>query len=71
MYTNLADTNGDGFNSGPADPYNVGGFASDFYWSSSEVDSFYASSQYFVDGYQSSTDYLKDLAFRVRAVRAF
>ncbi len=71
MYHNLADIDGDSSNSGPDDPNNVGGFASDFYWSSSEVDSFYASSQYFVDGYQSSTDYLKDLAFRVRAVRTF
>ena len=47
----------------------VGGFANDFYWSSSEHDSHYAWSQHF---YYSNQDYYyKDLTLPVRAVRAF
>ena len=37
MWENLADSDGDGHNSGPSDPNNLGGFASDFYWSSTEI----------------------------------
>ena len=46
----------------------VGGFAGDYYWSSTEDDGF-AWYQYFADGGQSN--YNKTLTSRVRAVRAF
>ncbi|MDD2722984.1 MAG: DUF1566 domain-containing protein [Methylovulum sp.] len=48
---------------------NVGGFASDTYWSSSEFGSSTAWNQNFGSGVQHS--YLKSSAFYVRAVRAF
>ena len=48
----------------------VGGFATDYYWSSSEDCSGYAWIQYFGNGYQND-DYYKDYTFYVRAVRAF
>jgi hypothetical protein len=47
----------------------VGGFASDFYWSSSQYDSYYAWLQYFGPGTQYYD--VKYLTYRVRAVRAF
>ncbi|MDA3938237.1 MAG: DUF1566 domain-containing protein [Spirochaetia bacterium] len=47
----------------------IGGFADDYYWSSSEYDSSSAWFQYFYDGYQAN--YGKGNAYRVRAVRAF
>ena len=47
----------------------VGGFASDFYWSSSELDFIYAWLQFFSGGYQDF--HFKDNTYRVRAVRAF
>ena len=47
----------------------VGGFASDFYWSSSEVNSGFAWGQVFDGGNQ--IDSSKELGLRVRAVRAF
>jgi hypothetical protein len=47
----------------------VGGFAEDDYWSSSEVNAYYAWSQHFSNGLQYN--YPKDGTFRVRAVRAF
>jgi hypothetical protein len=47
----------------------VGGFASMYYWSSSELSSDAAWAQYFDDGAQFSDDKFKSL--RVRAVRAF
>ena len=46
----------------------VGGFATNYYWSSSEGGSYDAWYQYFGDGYQG---YGKDLTLPVRAVRAF
>ena len=49
---------------------NVGGFANNFYWSSSEFDYNYACGQYFFTGEQFS-DGIKNFAFYVRAVRAF
>lgn len=48
---------------------NVGGFASNYYWSSSENINEGAWAQYFVDGYQDY--YFKHVTFSVRAVRAF
>lgn len=47
----------------------VGGFADDYYWSSSEFDSTYAWGQSFYNGYQSYVN--KSLMLPVRAVRAF
>lgn len=47
----------------------VGGFAADFYWSSSEYDANLARSQFFFNGDQ--TAYPKNNIMRVRAVRAF
>jgi hypothetical protein len=48
----------------------VGGFASAYYWSSTENNSNYAWIQYFDDGYQSIGG-SKDFTFYVRAIRAF
>jgi hypothetical protein len=69
MYENLADPDDNGSNSGPMDQYNVGGFASNFYWSSSQSSSYFAWFQYFDDGSQG--DLNKNYTYRVRAVRAF
>jgi len=48
----------------------VGGFASDYYWSSTEVSNTSASMQDFSNGQQESSD-KNDGSFKVRAVRAF
>jgi hypothetical protein len=48
----------------------VGGFASAYYWSSTENNSNYAWIQYFDDGYQSIGG-SKDFTYYVRAIRAF
>ena len=69
MWENLADSDGDDINSGPDDPDNLGGFANEYYWISSEYDSSKAWIQYFGNGYQSILD--KKDTLRVRAVRAF
>jgi hypothetical protein len=69
LWTNLADSDGDDSNSGPADPNNPGGFASGSYWSSSQGNSTFARSQYFDDGDQFVN--FKYHSFSVRAVRAF
>ena len=47
----------------------VGGFASNYYWSSTEADFANACTQNFFVGFQ--WDYLKDSRFYVRAIRAF
>ena len=47
----------------------VGGFASSYYWSSTENNYTYAWDQYFSNGYQYA--YYKNDAYYVRAVRAF
>jgi len=47
----------------------LGGFAKLLYWSSTEFDSDYAKTKYFLNGSQSH--YSKSLSIRVRAVRAF
>jgi hypothetical protein len=70
MWKNLADSDGDGVNTGLSDPSNLGGFATDYYWSSSEYNSDSAWGQYFVNG----TQFLNGKNYptlRVRAVRAF
>lgn len=48
---------------------NIGNFANNYYWSSTEYVSVYAWKQNFFDGSRAST--LKDFTFFVRAVRAF
>ena len=48
----------------------VGGFASAYYWSSTDYSFSYAWSQYFIDGTQAS-NYGKGTNYYVRAVRAF
>ena len=62
IWDNLVD-DGTGHNNG------VGGFATDYYWSSSEVSANLAWVQNFNSGYQSYYD--KNNTARVRAVRAF
>ena len=47
----------------------IGGFANDYYWSSSEYSSNNAWYQYFYNGYQDDND--KTVTFRVRSVRTF
>lgn len=69
MWRNLADSDGDGENTGPDDSNNLGGFDPLYYWSSTEYDLYNAWGQLFHDGYQ---DYdAKNDTFGVRAVRAF
>ena len=70
MWNNLADPDGDNDNSGPSDPNNIGGFAADFYWSSTEVDLSDAWSQDFSIGDQNFIGD-KSVNVHVRAVRAF
>lgn len=70
MWTNLADFDGDGENTGPEDdPGNLGGFAAFWYWSSSNTDIYYVWLHRFTDGRQYTGDKLSTL--RVRAVRSF
>ena len=69
MWLNLADSDGDGYNAGPTDPNNIGGFANNYYWSSSQYDSVSAWKQYFYYGNQFN-DY-KNNNYYIRAVRAF
>ena len=47
----------------------IGGFVSDNYWSSSQIDATYAWVQNFDNAYQD--DYSKNNTERVRAIRAF
>jgi hypothetical protein len=70
MYHELADTDNDSTNSGVGYAGDPGGFASYYYWSSSQDGSFNAWLQDFGIGLQSR-DGGKPDAFRVRAVRAF
>jgi hypothetical protein len=63
MYENIGQGNALGLG-------NIGNFANNYYWSSTEIDNFDAWDQYFSNGSQSSNN--KNYAFsRVRAVRAF
>jgi len=70
LWENLADSDGDNSNTGPTDPNNLGGFATNYYWSSTEIGSANAWGQGFNDGYQANYVY-KDNTYYVRAVRAF
>jgi len=49
----------------------LGGFAGNYYWSSTEIDSNYAWSQNFTNGFQYSFNFVKYDGNDVRAVRAF
>jgi hypothetical protein len=70
MYHELADTDNNYTNSGVGDAGNPGGFASSYYWSSSQYSgSGLAWNQYFDGGSQFGN--VKYGTFRVRAVRAF
>jgi hypothetical protein len=69
MWSNLADPDGNGQNTGPADPNNIGNFATGIYWSSTEFNFFNAWIQFFNSGVQN--DSFKNLTYNVRAVRAF
>ena len=69
MWTNLADSNGDGQNTGPSDPNNLGDFANSYYWSSTETDNDAAWTQNFTNGNQNGGN--KNYLIIVRAVRAF
>lgn len=70
LWDNLADSDGDGNNTGPTDPNNLGGFAVNHYWSSTEGNNFYfAWEQYFSNGGQLPDG--KVFTYYVRAVRAF
>ena len=69
MWTNLADSDGDGNNTGPSDTNNLGGFAYTNYWSCTEGDSYVAWTQSFSDGSQANGS--KASPVYVRAIRAF
>ena len=69
MWTNLADSDSTGSNSGVTDSGNLGDFAASVYWSSTEYDSGYAWFQDFVNGDQFVYD--EGNTNNVRAVRAF
>ena len=69
MWTNLADSDGDGVNNGVTDPNNLGGFANNGYWSSTEADNYDAWFQGFTNGFQYGFN--RNYSSVVRAVRAF
>ena len=70
MWTNLADSDGDGVNNGVIDPNNIGGFAYHNYWSSTEYDDVDAWNQNFSNGNHVYNNKFNDFN-DVRAVRAF
>jgi hypothetical protein len=70
MWTNLADSDGNGINTGPSDPNNLGGFASAEYWSSTEYNAYGSWAQYFDNGSLDNI-FNKPTFKKVRAVRAF
>jgi hypothetical protein len=71
MWVNLADSDGDGANTGASDPYNLGGFVNYAnYWSSTESNSTTALARDFSDGALVGVG--KGAAYYyVRAVRSF
>ena len=70
MWTNLADSDGDWVNYDPSYPNNLGGFADDYYWSSTEFNNAIAWEQDF--GYGDQANYIKSSTSNfVRAIRAF
>ena len=69
MWTNLADSDSSGSNSGVGDSGNLGDFANSYYWSSTELDYDSAWEQTFGNGLQYGS--FKANSANVRAVRAF
>ena len=69
MWSNLADSDSDGENTGPTDPNNIGNFETLLYWSSTEYNVNNAWAQNFANGFQ--IDDTKGITSFVRAVRAF
>ena len=69
MWDNLADSDGNGVNTGLADPNNIGNFPNNSYWSSTEYYNRVAWRQYFYFGFQIEGN--KYSTYDVRAVRAF
>ena len=69
MWTNLADSDSSGSNSGVGDSGNLGDFANSYYWSSTEADYGIACIQSFTIGLQYN--FIKNYSGNVRAVRAF
>lgn len=70
IWEKLADPDGNGANTGPADPNNLGGFANTYYWTSTEFNGiFNAYWQHLGNGSQWYTS--KNFTFRVRAIRTF
>lgn len=70
MWTNLADSDGDGQNGGANDENNLGGFTGDFYWSSTEFSDQKVWYQFFTNNGTQNNDFKTNLN-RVRAARAF
>jgi len=70
MFINLADSDGDGINSGPNDSGNLGGFTGAFYWSSTESNDSRAWYQFFTNNGAQNDDFKTNLNY-VRAIRAF
>jgi len=69
MWKNLADSDGNGENTGLTDPNNLGSFEREFYWSSSEHDLVFPWVQDFRIGGQPNI--WKNFEFHVRAARSF
>jgi hypothetical protein len=71
MYVNLADTDGNNYNSGRSDPDNLGGFANAPYWSSTQgAEAHSAWLHWFTSGTLSGYS-SKQWPYFLRAVRAF
>lgn len=72
MWQNLADSDGDGTNTGPADPNNIGGFERFFYITSTEHPVDQALSAFHIVMGSGFIDYQgKDFTPYVRAIRAY
>ncbi len=69
MWLNLADSDGDGYCYGPNDPFNLGGFESEYYHSSTEQDLEDSRSLDFYDSLESIGP--KNWNYYVRAIRSF
>ncbi|MGY8868063.1 MAG: Lcl domain-containing protein, partial [Methylophagaceae bacterium] len=70
IWQNLADSDGNGVNTGQSDPNNIGGFDNSYYWSSTESDNNNAWVQSFINGSWGGGN-SKASSHKVRAVRAF
>ena len=70
VWQNLADSDGNGVNTGQSDPNNIGGFVNSYYWSSTESDNNNAWIQSFINGSWGGGN-SKASSHKVRAIRAF